>query len=458
MAKLVILINFLFLILCSNFSLRDEITETQNLEIQIRDFAKDANVVGKKGTLVLEEDYFNENKVNIIDTEKKTYFETTISEQYKINCGLWRQENSDFLIFCNIDESIPEGVYSLTLNGISFQYKEYMITLRASQKFTFRKLNEDIIDLYSDKQTIIIKEDIETYDLKFKIVSYNNEKLIINYQYVLENCKQENNELICPITKSILVENLTPGPDGNKISLRCFNHDSTKRLGIFHLVAPIEVKSLIPKTDIYVGIIKLLEDVGESDTLIAYETNVTDISNVRNDLESFSLKFESKENEENSSCFFRKYENTPLLLVCWTRNGVLWLKEIKEEIVLDNINIKYNFRIQPVSNIKKIITDYNEHGSFIFFLYPEVLDFSKGNILTVYYHLEHPESLKGITLNEDSEDLQCQNLGKEIKRCKVPKSHFNGKGSGYYFTKHSNHLGGKSFSYEAPPIKVILPE
>ena len=38
----------------------------------------------------------------------------------------------------------------------------------------------------------------------------------------------------------------------------------------------------------------------------------------------------------------------------------------------------------------------------------------------------------------------------------MPKSHFDGLRSGYYFTKHTNHLGGKSTSYEAPPIKVIL--
>lgn len=46
MAKALILINTLFLILCSN--LRDEITETQNIEITIRDFVEYNNVVGKK--------------------------------------------------------------------------------------------------------------------------------------------------------------------------------------------------------------------------------------------------------------------------------------------------------------------------------------------------------------------------------------------------------------------------
>ena len=44
----------------------------------------------------------------------------------------------------------------------------------------------------------------------------------------------------------------------------------------------------------------------------------------------------------------------------------------------------------------------------------------------------------------------------EIKRCTLPKSYFEGNKSGYYFTKHDNHFDGKSFNYEAAPVKVIL--
>ena len=222
MAKILILINILFLILCSNLSLRDEITGNQNIEIEIENFVDYNNEVGKKGTLIFDGG-FHANDVDIIDHEKKSYFEIAISEKNKTNCGLWIQENRKFLVFCNIDESIPEGEYSLNLDRISFNYKEYIINLKASQLFTFKKLNINIIDLYSYKQTIILEENKEIYDLKFKIVSYNNELLIINYRYVLENCKQENNELICPITKSKLEEILTPVFDNNIIEFQYFN-------------------------------------------------------------------------------------------------------------------------------------------------------------------------------------------------------------------------------------------
>ena len=45
---------------------------------------------------------------------------------------------------------------------------------------------------------------IDTYDIKFKIISYNQEKLIFGYYEILENCEQKDDELICHITKSIL--------------------------------------------------------------------------------------------------------------------------------------------------------------------------------------------------------------------------------------------------------------
>ncbi len=88
MAKVLLLINTLFLILCTNLKLSDKTTETQNIEIKIRGFVQRINEVGKKGTLVFEGNphYFN---VEIIDTEKKTYFEITISDKYKTNCGIW---------------------------------------------------------------------------------------------------------------------------------------------------------------------------------------------------------------------------------------------------------------------------------------------------------------------------------------------------------------------------------
>ena len=69
MSKILILINIFTLIFCSNLSLRDEVTETQNIEINIYNFVDYNNEVGKKGTLVLEE-RFPENKMWFMETRR----------------------------------------------------------------------------------------------------------------------------------------------------------------------------------------------------------------------------------------------------------------------------------------------------------------------------------------------------------------------------------------------------
>ena len=210
----------------------------------------------------------------------------------------------------------------------------------------------------------------------------------------------------------------------------------------------------IQKKDIYVGIKKLLVNSTEQDTLIAYETNVTDISKVFTSTESFSMKFGGEE----SNCGFRKYEENPLLIVCWGPKNNSHLDEIVEEIELNTTNIKYNFRIQPVNNNEMIYPDNTSSGSFINVVYPEILNFSSQESFTIDYYLEDAKALDGITLDEDSPALECENIGKTIKRCIVNSTHFKKiQNELYCFTLHKNHLNGVSPSYEAPPIKVIMP-
>ena len=213
------------------------------------------------------------------------------------------------------------------------------------------------------------------------------------------------------------------------------------------------------KKDIFVGITKLIENVAEDDTLISYETNITDISNVFTSIGVFDLEFSnSNTGTKSCSCSFRKYDENPLLIVCFINNeGTNWLKEITQEKIFDNLNIKYKFRIQTVNNEEKInCKTRTGMGTFIFYNYPYILDFTKSDSLTVEYGMENPKSLVGLTFNENSKDLSCNTIGREIKRCTVTKSHFDGKKNGYYFIKHSNHLDGKSTSYEGFPVKVIL--
>ena len=105
-----------------------------------------------------------------------------------------------------------------------------------------------------------------------------------------------------------------------------------------------------------------------------------------------------------------------------------------------------------------IYNSKGDEGTFIYDIYPEILDFTKNDSLYMYYHADFSRNLKGITFNKDNEDLSCETRKYNYVRCNVTKNHFDGKKSGYYFTKHTNHLGGKSTYYESAPVKVILKE
>ena len=70
----------------------------------------------------------------------------------------------------------------------------------------------------------------------------------------------------------------------------------------------------------------------------------------------------------------------------------------------------------------------------------------------------NPSLVKEIKLNLDSKyHLECKYLN-EMKKCEVPKSHFNMKKSGYYNIYHINHDGDFNIYYNALLINVTLPE
>ena len=139
-----------------------------------------------------------------------------------------------------------------------------------------------------------------------------------------------------------------------------------------YLVSPIKIIIKdIQKKDISVNIKKLLVDTNEHDVPIAYETDVTDVSNfyLFKSRANFQLKFmnendKGEKKEAEGSCNFLKYDNNPLYLVCWV-NGekTNWLNEITAVEKVENYHIQYNYKIQPVKNEAKI--QYKGTGSFI---------------------------------------------------------------------------------------------
>ena len=419
------------------------------------------DVIGKKGIIALETSF--EDQYNIfdeIDIEKRTSFTTTVSnenkDEFTINCNLFKFTYEPYVVFCELDESIPGGNYSINFDQRSFIYNNNTIIINSKESFYFKKFNIDIPNLYSDVQNIYAKENEDTIEIKFNLISYHNEHLFISNMkstYVsLEDCQVVENKLICKYQREKLLEIMSSNED---IFNLYYIHNNYQD-GHFSLVKSINIiYNNTEKEDIFVGITKPIETNMNIFSFMVYETNITDILNIKSGFSSFIIDFE---NSNYSFCGFSKYENTPLLLVCYifTSESYVKLQDIDNEIILDNINIKYNFRIQPVNNIDKIYISTSKKF-FSFLTFPKFLDFTSQDSITLSIYGDMTEN-KGIRLNKDSKDLKCELLREGLfLQCIVPKSHFKGKKSGYYSLVYVDDSQVTTF-YDIPPFEVVLNE
>ena len=167
------------------------------------------NDLGKKGTIVILST--PDSTFDFIDTTKTTKFKSKLinnkKEEYQVDCGFFKAEGRQLYTFCNYDEKIPAGNYTLDISGVTpITIEEYTITLKAGMTLELIKSDKDIIDIYSDKQTINVEEGKENYDLRFKISSYHNEPIMLmtDENKIFIDCSQEKEELVCPISKNLI--------------------------------------------------------------------------------------------------------------------------------------------------------------------------------------------------------------------------------------------------------------
>ena len=166
---------------------------------------------------------------------------------------------TQLIVFCDIEESIPSGKYSILLNKVeNFNCGNYNVTLKVEDKqniLNFEKVDREIIDLYSEPQTIEIQNALDSYELKFNIVAYNQEKVIVNYRMFLD-CKVEDKILKCPVTKKDL---LTYVGKEDHFSRTSYLDTTNSIVSILYMVSDIYIKIKdIPKKDVSVNIKKLL--------------------------------------------------------------------------------------------------------------------------------------------------------------------------------------------------------
>ena len=153
--------------------------------------------------------------------------------------------------------------------------------------------------------------------------------------YAFLDCSQKNEELICLITRKQLDSMVRE----NELEFKVMYNSYITYSKQFPLIPTVKViYNNVQKTDVFVLLTKLIENTSESSTTIAYETNVTNIDNVQTDYKYFSLDFNNNDSGTKAGqCSFRKYDDTPLLVVCFVPGeGTNWLKEITEEQIFDN--------------------------------------------------------------------------------------------------------------------------
>ena len=373
------------------------------------------------------------------------------SKNYSADCHFWKIEEK-FRLICKFNQRIDES--KIKLNKSTLSYNDYKLTVLSENDLSITQLNSSISFLYSDKQTININEETTEFKLVFKNEQYNKEPLILYkdnnmMQNIYLTCTEETNKIECFIRKDRLVEIMSRS--GEKF----FLSQLVKSEGIltFDNVLDIIINyENVVKKNININITKLLTHKVDKNSFIILETE-TDIDNIPIiTTDYFSI---NTNKNDDMKCLFKKISNQKddkLLLLCQANSPGEYKLDINEKN-LNNLNILYSFKISK-NTISEPVTVSEQEGTKIISVYPNSLNLTTLDKLTINYQTENPEKLKNIKLNKDSTSyLECNNkIG--MKECIVTQSHFNQ--SGNYYTYYTNSLGDEVISYEIPKIQINI--
>ena len=153
-----------------------------------------------------------------------------------------------------------------------------------------------------------------------------------------------------------------------------------------------------------------------------------------------------------SSCFLIKHsESDCLYLMCSLRgDGTVTIGDY-DGFEENDINYKYKFILNRGHSDQQV-NIIGDKISLIDYMYPDTLDFSSKDSITLYIIV--PNEIEHLRLNENGSDLDCV-VQSQIMKCTVPKSHFDGKSGGYYYIHHENN-NYYYINYESFGINVIL--
>ena len=398
----------------------------------------------------------NDDNFDASDIEEETKFSFTItgnkSHTYPMNCRLWENEEKEIKVFCDLEGEFKETEEFPIKESVNITYKSTKnVTINFDiDSFVLEKIEGKLPFLYSNTQIINLEGNEPKVNLKFKMSSYNDEKLYVYHDYTfapIENCKKGNKVLNCEISR----EKLDIIANKENEFVVCFLNEF---LGLedFDYVNHVKINYPdIEKETIHFNFTKIENPDVEIQYFVNFETNIVNFPILKTSF--FKLQY-SQDNA--TECFFIKHEKSkPLYLSCsvgYTGNFTI---EGIQGFEAKNIHHKYDFIADP-QDFKGTISSTEPYNSVILNVYPETLDFTKKDSIEVYVETQMNTLIENIRLNPDGEDLKCDNIGNH-KKCTVPKSHFKEKKTGYYLFHHNNNIGGYTANYETFGVNVILP-
>ena len=176
---------FFFLLLCSVIQSLDKIT----LTIDKNNNPNTRKIAGPLGTFGLVTDTKNDTIFNTSDIEESTlfdggfYLEDAFENTYAyFECRLWNPNGMNVIIICSIDNSTkPDSTYILNFEYGHLIWGDYDITIKGEKdlNITLETKSFNIPFIYSNPQTIDLNEGDQYYQLRFKTMSYQGEKLAI---------------------------------------------------------------------------------------------------------------------------------------------------------------------------------------------------------------------------------------------------------------------------------------
>ena len=451
MKKFFIFLTILVLLNCKNESNEDLIIEV---------FSTDENYyIGKEnGIIAVAGENILIGVFDRSDMEEKTQFDMELTcdskNKYALKCRLWLGNEYRINLFCNFKESlIADETIREALIQSNAQYNDYNLIINFHiSNMRLNKLEHNIPFLYSAPTNINVNQQSNKITFDLKIDSYNEELLFVrapSYRIVrIEKCIKNEKTLKCEFSREKLDVIATTETTLEVIFINDFEGWNT-----FNFVSPIKITYTgVTKENVYFKLVKLQENIVDRSSYVTFSTNVTNLPILKTG--TFNLYFSQ---DVKTECFFIKPDKSqPLYITCYASQTV-------EDFVIgdmkgftkDNIHYKYNFILAPGRSDDKI-SMIEPKGSYIIHSFPEILDYSKSDAdIEVYFAVERVDRIGGIRLNVDKNDLVCQDIV-NIKKCKVPKSHFEGKQEGYYPIRHINNNRVYAIDFEALGVQVKL--